>query len=289
MNIIAFALVVFSACTHAYWNFLLKKSKDTRVFIWLFLMLSLFIFAPFFVYDITQAKIPAIGWCYILITGLVHALYLVSLSSAYEKGDLSFVYPLARSAPIVFVLFGAMLFLGEVPSKTGIAGIALMIFGGYTLHLNSLHSIFKPLQALHSKPSQLALLTALLISFYSIIDKVGIECVQVFVYIYLMFVFMFVFLTPYILLTRNKTAIKTEWTSNKKNIIIVGFLCFFTFFLILIAMALAKLSYIVALRQLSIIFSVALGAWVLKEEHSDIRLTASLLIFVGSFLIAIAK
>jgi drug/metabolite transporter (DMT)-like permease len=54
-------------------------------------------------------------------------------------------------------------------------------------------------------------------------------------------------------------------------------------------MALAKLSYIVALRQLSIIFSVALGAWVLKEEHSDIRLTASFLIFVGSFLIAIAK
>jgi drug/metabolite transporter (DMT)-like permease len=54
-------------------------------------------------------------------------------------------------------------------------------------------------------------------------------------------------------------------------------------------MTLAKLSYIVALRQLSIIFSVALGAWILKEEHSDIRLTASLLIFVGSFLIAIAK
>jgi uncharacterized membrane protein len=289
MNIIAFILVVFSACLHAYWNFLLKKSEDTRVFIWLFLMLSIFIFAPIFAYEITQTGIPVIGCCYILITGLVHALYLVSLSSAYEKGDLSLVYPLARSAPIVLVLFGAMLFLGEVPSKIGIVGIALMIFGGYTLHLNSLHSIFKPLQALNSKPSQLALLTALFISFYSIIDKVGIEYVQVFVYIYLMFVFMFIFLTPYILLTRNKNAIKTEWTSNKKNVIIVGFLCFFTFFLILIAMTLAKLSYIVALRQLSIIFSVALGAWILKEEHSDIRLTASLLIFVGSFLIAIAK
>jgi drug/metabolite transporter (DMT)-like permease len=40
---------------------------------------------------------------------------------------------------------------------------------------------------------------------------------------------------------------------------------------------------------LSIIFSVMLGAWVLKEENGDIRLTASVLIFVGSFLIAIAK
>ena len=288
MNIIAFVLVVFSACTHAYWNFLLKKSEDTRVFIWLFLFISALLFSPFFAYLVVQTEIPATGWCCILVTGLVHALYLVSLSSAYEKGDLSFVYPLARSAPVVFVLVGAMLFLGEVPSKTGIAGIALMIVGGYTLHLNSPNSILQPLQALNSKPSQLALLTALFISFYSIIDKVGIEYVQVFVYIYLMFVFMFVFLSPYILLTRNKKAIKAEWSSNKKNIIIVGFLCFFTFFLILLAMTLAKLSYIVALRQLSIIFSVAFGTLMLKEEHGDIRLTASLLIFVGSFLIAIA-
>ncbi|KAF5437688.1 putative membrane protein [Candidatus Methanophagaceae archaeon] len=147
----------------------------------------------------------------------------------------------------------------------------------------------QPLQALNSKPTQWALLTALLIAFYSIIDKVGLSYVQTFTYIYMMFVFMLIFLSPYILLTRNKTAIKTEWASNKKNIIIVGFLCFFTFFLILVAMTLAKLSYIVALRQLSIIFSVVLGAWVLKEEHGDIRLAASLLIFAGAFLIAIAK
>jgi drug/metabolite transporter (DMT)-like permease len=105
----------------------------------------------------------------------------------------------------------------------------------------------------------------------------------------MMFVFMLIFLTPYVLLTRDKQAVETEWKSNWKNIIQVGFLCFFTFFLILIAMTLAKLSYIVALRQLSIIFSVMLGAWVLKEEHGDIRLTASVLIFVGAFLIAIAK
>ncbi|NMX21236.1 hypothetical protein C5S30_02120 [ANME-1 cluster archaeon GoMg4] len=289
MNIIAFTLVVLSAGIHAYWNFLLKKSKDTRVFIWLFLGISTLMFFPFFAYRITQTDIPEIGWCFILITGLVHALYLVSLSSAYEKGDLSLVYPLARSAPIVFVLIGAMLFLGEIPSKIGMVGIALLIFGGYTLQLNSLQGIVQPLQALNSKPSQLALLTALFIAFYSIIDKVGLSYVQTFTYIYLMFAFMLIFLTPFTLLTRSKNAIKAEWNSNKKNILIVGFLCFFTFFLILIAMTLAKLSYIVALRQLSIIFSVDLGAWVLREEHVDIRLTASFLIFVGSFLIAIAK
>jgi drug/metabolite transporter (DMT)-like permease len=288
MDIIAFALVVLSAGMHAYWNYLLKKSEDTKVFIWLFLLGSILIFFPFFI-SLAPIDIPVSGWCCILTAGLVHALYLVSLSSAYEKGDLSLVYPLARSAPIIFVLIGAMLFLGEIPSEIGMAGMTLIILGCYALHSDSLRALFQPLKSLNSKPSQLALLTAGFISLYSLIDRVGIEYVQIFHYIYLVFVFMFVFYTPFILIRRDKRAIKAEWASNRRNILIVAFLCFFTFFLVLIAMSLAKLSYVVALRQLSIIFSVVLGAWVLKEEHGDIRLTASVLIFVGSFLIAIAK
>lgn len=290
MNVIAFALVVLSAGMHAYWNYLLKKSEDTRVFIWLFLFFSMLIFFPFFI-SLAPMDIPVTGWCCILTAGLVHALYLVSLSSAYEKGDLSLVYPLARSAPIIFVLIGAMLFLGEIPSGIGMAGMGLIIVGSYAIHLDSLRALFQPLtlKSLNSKPSQLALLTAGFIALYSLIDRVGIEYVQIFYYIYLVFVFMFVFYTPFILIRRDKGAIKAEWASNRRNILIVAFLCFFTFFLVLVAMSLAKLSYVVALRQLSIIFSVVLGAWVLKEEHGDIRFTASLLIFAGSFLIAIAK
>ena len=290
MDVIAFALVVLSAGMHAYWNYLLKKSEDTRVFIWLFLIFSMLIFFPFFI-SLAPIDIPVSGWCCILTAGLVHALYLVSLSSAYEKGDLSFVYPLARSAPIIFVLIGAMLFLGEMPSGLGMVGIGLIIVGCYAIHLDSLRALFQPLtlKSLNSKPSQLALLTAGFIALYSLIDRVGIEYVQIFYYIYLVFVFMFVFYTPFILIRRDKGEIKAEWASNSRNILIVAVLCFFTFFLVLIAMSLAKLSYVVALRQLSIIFSVVLGAWVLKEEHGDIRFTASLLIFAGSFLIAIAK
>jgi len=290
MNIIAFALVVLSAGMHAYWNYLLKKSEDTKVFIWLFLFFSMLIFFPFFIF-LAPIDIPVSGWCCILTAGLAHALYLISLSSAYEKGDLSLVYPLARSAPIIFVLIGAMVFLGEMPSRIGMAGMTLIIMGCYAFHLDSLRALFQPLtlKSLNSKPSQLALLTAGFISLYSLIDRVGIEYVQIFCYIYLVFVFMFVFYTPFIIIRRDKWEIKAEWASNKKNILIVAFLCFFTFFLVLIAMSLAKLGYIVALRQLSIIFSVVLGAWVLKEEHGNIRLTASLLIFAGAFLIAIAK
>jgi len=45
----------------------------------------------------------------------------------------------------------------------------------------------------------------------------------------------------------------------------------------------------VGLRQLSIVFAVLLGGYILKEKHKVLRLAAASLIFTGVYLIAIAK
>ena len=47
-------------------------------------------------------------------------------------------------------------------------------------------------------------------------------------------------------------------------------------------------SYIVGLRQTSIVFAVLMGSHFLKEKHQGIRLTGSLIIFTGGFLISLA-
>ena len=49
-----------------------------------------------------------------------------------------------------------------------------------------------------------------------------------------------------------------------------------------------KVSYIVALRQSSIIFAVLLGGYGLKEARSKLRLGAAVLMVFGIFLIATA-
>lgn len=289
MDTTAFLLVLISAIIHAYWNLLVKMSKDAEIFIWFFLIIITLVFFPFFWISFYKTDILLTGWCCIVMTGLCKTLYFISLSRAYRKDDLSFIYPLVRSTPIIFVTVGSMLFLRENPSIIGMMGIMLIFIGGYCLHIDKLRNFLHPLKIVNAKATQWALLTALFISFYSVIDKIGVTYVETFPYLYLMFAFVLVFFTPYIVVTRPISAIITEWNLNKKNIIIVGFCNFFAYYMILSAMEMDKLSYIVALRETSIIFGVMLGALILKEEHINIRITSSFIIIIGSILIGIAK
>jgi len=75
-----------------------------------------------------QAGIPVHSWILIVTSAIVHALYALSLAKAYEKGDLSLVYPIARLAPI-FVLLWSTLIWREAMSPAGIAGVLIIVFG----------------------------------------------------------------------------------------------------------------------------------------------------------------
>ena len=85
---------------------------------------------------------------------------------------------------------------------------------------------------------------------------------------------------------RNRGALRQEWRLNRGSILVCGVLGIFGYFLILVAFSLERVSYVVGLRQISIVFSVLLGAMVLKERHVRQRMFSALLIFIGVFLIA---
>ena len=78
-----------------------------------------------------------------------------------------------------------------------------------------------------------------------------------------------------------------EWRRNRRNILLVALIQFLGYLLILYAMTLTKVSYIVAIRQISVVFAVLMGTAVLKEKYSFVRLVASAFIFLGVFLIGI--
>ena len=58
--------------------------------------------------------------------------------------------------------------------------------------------------------------------------------------------------------------------------------------LIVFVMKFEKISYIMSMRQLSIVFGVILGNLVLRERYGLVRFIASGLIFLGIFCIGIA-
>ena len=86
MNGIALGIVLASAFLHAGWNYLLKKSNRKIVFIWWFLLASLVLYLPLFLYFCGDAPIPYAGWLCIVATGLIHAAYFWFMGGGIPAG-----------------------------------------------------------------------------------------------------------------------------------------------------------------------------------------------------------
>jgi len=289
MNPIAIILIIVSALLHAIWNLLAKKSRNKIVYNWYIILFGPIIFFPVFLYFLFTKQIPAIGWLFITLSGFFIMAYFYFLGKSYQHGHLSLTYPIARSATI-FVPFLAAIIIKEKISSTGIFGIIIILIGIYILHLRSfkLKSFLKPLKYIREKATIFALLTALFSSFYQVNDKIAVGFVYPFLYICLVWVVSSIFYLPIIFNKKNHKDIKIEWKINKKSILISAFLNILSYVMILFALTIDKVSYIVALRQISIIFGVMLGSILLKEAYGKIRLIASTIMFIGFFLVAIA-
>src|SRR5947207_13048803 len=101
MELGAILLLAVAALVHSGWNLFAKKSTDKQAFLWLALIASVVVFAvpAWYLYS----PIPVEGWLLILFSGSLEAVYFILLSRAYQQGDLSLVYPLARVEAPLFV------------------------------------------------------------------------------------------------------------------------------------------------------------------------------------------
>ena len=229
MSGLALSIVLLAALFHAAWNFLAKKSRNKIAFIWWFLLIAAVGYLPMFIYFWPGLDVTVVGWICIIATGILHALYFWFMGGAYERGDLSLVYPLSRGSGPLLVPILAVIFLQERLSISGTIGIVLVVLGIYIIHLKSftVDSFFEPLRAMRGNASVWALCTGGTIAAYSLVDKVGVGLVYPPAYIYLMFVISLLLLSPYVL-TKKRAALKLEWQVNRGPILIDGFLVLFT-------------------------------------------------------------
>jgi uncharacterized membrane protein len=184
----------------------------------------------------------------------------------------------------------AVVVLREQLSLAGAVGIAFVVVGIYAIHLKSfsLKTLFEPFTAIRSAGSIWALLTGCTIAAYSLVDKVGVKSVNPAVYIYFVFLIPLIFLTPYVL-AKERGALKPEWQLNKGTIMVVGFLVAFTYLLVLFAMQTSNVSYVVAVREVSIVFSSLFGTMWLGEGYRQTRFSGSFLIALGVVFIGLSR
>ncbi len=292
MNALTVGLVVLSALVHAVRNLLTKKAEDKQVFVWWYELVALGLYLPFFLFFLhgEGIRIPAALYPG-MASGFVHFLYWLFLSKSYDQGDLSRVYPIMRSSP-AFVLVFSIFVLGEEVSIFGILGILAVVIGLLTINMQKMR-ISSLLPAINSiaedESTRYAFLTLSTVTAYSIIDKWGVDLAHPIIHHYLLMFFGFSFFTPYILHAKERSLILIEWKKSSNLIVANSFFTVLSYSLILISFTMERVSYIVGLRQLSVVFGVLLGSYVLREEHRLTRFSAATLIFLGAFLIAIAE
>ena len=81
---------------------------------------------------LTTGSPPASFWVHITLGGLLDALGNLAMVAALRRTDLSIFGPLNAFRPVL-ALLGGWLFLGEIPSATGGAGIGVTLLGALLL------------------------------------------------------------------------------------------------------------------------------------------------------------
>lgn len=276
-----FFFVLLSAVLHATWNFVARRSSGNLAVFWWSLWISCLLLLPFVAAVASEmgaegflAMMEA-GWPYVLATGVIHTFYFLFLARAYEHGEISLVYPIARGSGIGLTGFLGWLLLGEELTPMGVAGIGLICLGILSMGV----SVLMHTRAAHRGFASALAVGATIVS-YSLVDKVGVNIVHPVVYIFGMFLLSAVFASPFLAargpdLRRNRLA--EIW--RPATFIAVGSTA--AYLMILFAMTVGQVGYIVALREFAVVLGAVLGFVFLKERITPLKVGSVLMIAAG--------
>jgi drug/metabolite transporter (DMT)-like permease len=273
-----FLAVLFAALCHAGWNALIKVGLDplsTTTLISLGSGLVAVVALPL-------VGMPAVAaWPWIIASTVIHLFYFAALVEAYRAGDLGQVYPIARGSAPLMTATASAFFVGERLSLLSWSGIVLLAAG--VLLLSARGS--RELTHVDKRAVGFALLTALTICAYSVVDGIGARAsLNPQSYVMWLFVGIALVLPPYALWRDGRKmipAMQRYWLRGLTG----GALQVIAYGVVLWAMTLAPIAIVASLRETSVLFGAILAVTVLKEPLRAIRIVAALLILCGLVLL----
>lgn len=290
MTVVELSLVLASALLHAVWSTSIKGSHDPLVFnfyqggVTLALAASVLPLLDF-------GGIPAPVWRWLALTAVAHALYFYWLTRAFEHGDLTLVYPIARSTP-AFLPIAAVPLLGEQLSPGGLVGIFVVVAGMWMVQVGPALQ----LQAFLSPAARFAMLTLAATVVYGLADKAAMAELArgtwsspvpraLAWYTLLAFSSLLLF-SPIVLAQRGWRVVREGARANLLPASTASGLSVLGYGLILKALETAPASYVVAVRQSSVLFVLVLGVVQLRETPGRTRVLGAAATVLGVGLIA---
>jgi len=273
MDWIVFLAVLAGAAMHAGWNALVKTGLDRTASIFLLALVQgaiSLVLLPLFAFP------SALSWPFIAVSAFLHSGYKIFLIRAYEHGDMSQVYPLARgSAPLIVAVVGIFL-LHESLTVTKLAAVCAIGFG-----VMLMSSRLGSGDAMPKKALLFALGTAFFTASYTLVDGIGAQLSGTASGFTLwMFVGDGILMTIYALVVRGRD-LRAALHGNFVSGFAAGSLSLGSYWIAIWAFTLAPIALVAALRETSVLFAMLIAVFLLGEKANGRRWLAALIILAG--------
>jgi drug/metabolite transporter (DMT)-like permease len=280
---LAVGLSLLAAAFHGTWNILVKVSGDPlttfrRATLMAAVVATIGLIPAWLIFGRPTIAPAAIVFC--LISSVLETTYLWLLSTAYRRGELSAVYPIARgSAPLLSVTVG-LLVLGEKLTSPQLVGVGLLLVGIVAVAVSQASG----------RATLPALLTGVAIAAYTSIDRLGVRLATPWFYAWLLFVLMAIELPVSVWIAgaigahQPPVAAQPTWRQSA----VIGFFFWAGYFLVLFALSVAPLAVVAPVRELAIVAVAVWGVWRLREGgRRALKLSGAAVTLAGIALLAL--
>jgi drug/metabolite transporter (DMT)-like permease len=277
MSLFVFAVVLLAALLHATWNAIVKAGGDkflTTLTVTTAAAALSTVLLPFL-------PVPAIAsWPFAIASAVFQIAYFLLVARTYQIADMSQAYPLMRGTAPLIVALVSVYRLGETLSPTAWFGVIGICIGIFSIALGS--------SLKDRKGVYLALMNALVIAAYTLIDGIGVRRSGT-PAAYTLWVFLLTGLPLAVwALTGRRSSFLPYLHRHWRLGIAGGIGTTASYGLALWAMTLAPVAVVAALRETSILFGTLIAGLVLKEPIGPRRVISACIIAGGAAILRLA-
>ena len=269
----ALVLALLSAVSSAVWNLLVKQSRDTEAVTAVALAIGVILFSP----ALAFGHIPLAAWPYLGASAALEFIYFTLLAAAYRRAELSLVFPLARGFAPVLVLLIGLVALHDHASAGELAGVLLVAVGATAVRGIKIAGGFAD--------TGIALLIAVCIAGYTLVDKHGVSLASPAAYLEAVVALL---VLPYLTLVARSRGLQALRRELRPRTAVIGIGIIGGYALALFGLRLAAAAPVAAVRESSVVIGTALAAIVLRERVGPARFCGACLVAAGVTVLAFA-
>jgi drug/metabolite transporter (DMT)-like permease len=272
MPLTALAIALSAAVIHSLWNLVIARSTDNQATTAVAIFFGTLVIMPFAVW---AWDVRPEAWPWIAASSVLELAYFYLLTTAYQRADMSLIYPIARGMAPVIVLVASIVF-GVAFGPLQAAGVAIVGIGVVLVRGLKGNARWSDVA--------LALAVATAIAGYTLIDKQGVRYADPITYLFL------------ILIAPGLGSVlfiwaRGGWPRIRKAIawqsLAAGIGTNVAYMLVLFALTLAPAASVAAVREVGVVFAVFLGAVFLKEPVGWSRVVGAVVVALGVALVVV--